>query len=116
MSLSLSIARTIRAHNLSLADTEEVLRKYKLLSLLPLIYKHLLREKKEEEKKSVVQIESPYSLSAETVSIVKKRLNAEDKEHNIVITPELLAGFRAKYNDVLYDGSAKRIVDMFTKN
>jgi F0F1-type ATP synthase delta subunit len=115
MSLSVKIAKAIRSNSISLTEVEGVLAKYKLTPLLGEIYKHLVREEKRLALKDVVQIDSPFPLSDDAIKSIKKRVGAEDKEHHIRIDTELLAGFRAKYKDTMYDGTAKRIIETFTK-
>ena len=64
----------------------------------------------------MVMIESPFPLNDQSLSSIKKLVNGEDAEHLVTINGELLAGFKAKYKDLLYDGSAERIIKRFTKN
>lgn len=115
MTLSRSIAEHLEKSNATLDDLEAVLSKYQLQSLLPQILQHLLRKQKMREQKNIVEIESPFTLSEESIQTIKKIVNAEDKEHTVKINQELLAGFKAKHRDTMYDGSAKRIIDQFAK-
>lgn len=115
MTLSRSIAEYLEKSSASATDLETLLTKYRLQSLLPQILQHLLRTKKIRSQREVVEIESPFALSEESVKIIKNIVNAEDKEHSVKINQELLAGFKAKYQDRMYDGSAKRVIDQFAK-
>lgn len=116
MSLSRNIATYLETSNTSLNELEEVLTKHKLQSLLPEILRFLSRKQKIREQKERVMIESPFPLSDESLSAIKQLVNGKDAEHTVTINGDLLAGFKAKYKDLMYDGSAERIIKQFTKN
>lgn len=113
MSLSLSIAKHLEKSPTSVGTLYEVLSKYKLVALLPEITRILKRKQKIEEGEEMVQIESPFPLSKESIDSIKTLVDAKSKEHSIKITPELLAGFKAKYRKKMYDASAERIIKQF---
>jgi F0F1-type ATP synthase delta subunit len=115
MSLSLLIAKTLYKNSISVSVAEKILTKYNLRALLPEVVKHLLRLHYNQKSQSVVRIESPFPLNETSVSAVKKMVGGEHEDHTIIITPELLAGFRAVYKNTMHDASAKRIVDAFIK-
>ncbi len=116
MSLSRNIATYLETSNATLKDLDEVLVKYKLQSLLPEILRFLSRKQKIREQKEMVMIESPFPLSEESLSAIKRLVNGKDAEHVVTINGNLLAGFKAKYRDLMYDASAERIIKQFTKN
>ncbi|MEN9552152.1 MAG: synthase delta subunit [Candidatus Parcubacteria bacterium] len=115
MSLSLLIAKTLYKNAIPVAQATTILAKYNLQALLPSVAKHLLRLHNNEKSQSTVRIESPFPVSEASVSTIKKMVGGEKEDHTIIITPELLAGFRAVYKNTMHDASAKRIVDAFTK-
>ncbi len=116
MSLSRSIALYLETSNTTLKDLEEVLGKYNLQSLLPEILRILSRKQKMREQKEMVEIESPFLLNEESLLFIKQLVKASEARHSVTINENLLAGFKAKYKDVMYDGSAERIIKQFTKN
>jgi F0F1-type ATP synthase delta subunit len=116
MSLSRNIATFLETSETSLSELEAVLSKHKLQSLLPEILRFLLRGQKIRQEKETVIIESPFPLSEDSLSVIKKLVKGKDVEHRVVINGDLLAGFKAKYKDRQYDGSAERIIKQFTKH
>ncbi len=115
MSLSRNIATYLETSNVNLSELEGVLVRYNLQSLLPDILRFLLRKQKIRQEKETVIIESPFPLSEDSLLVIKQLVKDEDVEHRVVINEDLLAGFKAKYKDVAYDGSAERIIKQFAK-
>jgi F0F1-type ATP synthase delta subunit len=113
MSLSRTIAEYLETSNNTSGDVEAVLAKYKLQSLLPEILRFLVRKQAIAFGKDVVAIEAPFPLSGEAVQTIKKIAQGEAKNHSIKINSNLLAGFKAKHKDIMYDGSAERIIKQF---
>jgi F0F1-type ATP synthase delta subunit len=113
MSLSRTIAEYLETSNATSQDVEDVLIKYNLRALLPEILRVLVRKENMRAEKDMVAIESPFPLSEDSITAIKKIANGEDKEHSIKINPNLLAGFKAKYKDTMYDASAERIINQF---
>jgi F0F1-type ATP synthase delta subunit len=116
MSLSRTIATYLETSNANLSELEGILIKHKLQSLLPEILRFLLRRQKIRQEKETVVIESPFPLSEDSVSAIKQLVKGKDVDHRVLINRDLLAGFKAKYKDVAYDGSAERIIKQFTKH
>lgn len=114
MSLSRTLAQTLFTKNISSSSLERVLSKYNLESLLPSIVKELRAIKKSKSTNETLRIETPFALNDEAVKHIKGLLGAHDAVHNISINKDLLAGFRAHYKGVVYDGSVSRALKEFT--
>ncbi|MEN9880993.1 MAG: hypothetical protein RLZZ308_176 [Candidatus Parcubacteria bacterium] len=115
-SLSHKIAAAVYTHKIEGGAVIAVLEKYRLTALLPEICTILKQIfEKEKEGKSVV-IHTPFFLSDEAVSHIKKKIGAEHATSRVILKKNLLAGFKATYNNTLYDGSAERIIKQFISN
>jgi F0F1-type ATP synthase delta subunit len=110
MILSRTIAHTIVKHNISIDDVAEVLARYKLLALLVPIKHHLEKMGKLESSIDTLRIESPFPVSADALARILKLTGGTASKSEITINKELLAGFKARYQGKLYDGSAERII------
>ena len=113
MNLSRKIAKLLVKDNVPLSSVVEMLTKYKMLSLLPLIQRSVEEISKGEGKRERVQIESPFPLSEDAIAKIKMLTGGEKADHDVTINKSLLAGFKARYKEILYDGSAERIVKNF---
>lgn len=115
MTLSRQLARLIVEKNVPLEDVIERLKSYNLLSLLPSIKEAVRKLSKDESARDTVHIEAPFPLSSESVARIKRIVGNDLAPHEISLNPNLLAGFKARFKDKLYDGSAERIINEFTK-
>lgn len=113
MTLSRKIAKEIIEKDISANDLVLVLQSYNLVSLLPSILDQVKRIISGKKKESGVIIESPFPLSEDSISHIKKIICDEHTSHEVIIEKKLLAGFKARYKGMLYDGSAERIVRQF---
>jgi F0F1-type ATP synthase delta subunit len=100
MTLSRKLATLILEKNISVSDITEMLTKYKLTSLLPTILREVKQMNKGESKKDMILIESPFELGEKAIAHIKN----------------LLAGWKARSNGMLYDGSAERIIKQLVVN
>jgi F0F1-type ATP synthase delta subunit len=115
MSTSLAIAKSLYKEKKSLNVVRPLLVRYRLLALLPEIARHLIRLHKESVHKKTIRIHTPYQINEASLQKIKSLVGGEKEDHTVIIEPELLAGFRAVYDDRMYDGSAKRMLDTFIK-
>jgi F0F1-type ATP synthase delta subunit len=111
MTLSQTIAQTIWKHHSNIDDVVMVLKKYKLLPLLLPVKHHLEKIATMESKTDVVRIESPFPLSQESLASIIERTGSSTAKSEVTINKDLLAGWKARYQGKLYDGSAERIVN-----
>lgn len=78
-------------------------------SELPNIISYLERLKSEEQRKSLCQIESASKLSTKEIDAIKTIFGAS--EASLKVDPSLLGGFRAEYDDLLFDATLKKEFD-----
>jgi F0F1-type ATP synthase delta subunit len=97
---------------LSLADTKnldskvvEFIEKRKLKAQIPSVLYHLDKIIELEKEKHGIQIETAHVIKPETVKKIKTFLNASDLSEVLKVKKDLIGGFRAKYNGVIYDAS-----------
>ncbi len=114
MPLSRKLAVYIIEGKASLEDVITLLTKYKLLTLLPYIKQSLIQMSSGLHTKETILIESPFELSLESVKKIKEIIGNEDAPHEVFINKNLLAGFKAKYKGMMYDGSAERVIKQVT--
>ena len=110
MSLSRTLATSLVTKKSSLNDVIELLTKYKLLVLLPSIKQDLIQISSSVHKKDTVIIESPFKLSPPVVEKIKGMVGDIGAPYEVVINKNILAGFKAKFKGIMYDGSAERII------
>ena len=110
MTLSRNIAETIVKKGASVEMVVETLRTYKLLSLLPSIKKAAEQMKRSESGSEAIAIESPFPLDETALARIKRIVGNDLAPHAVTINPDLLAGFKARFKGMLYDGSAERII------
>jgi len=77
----------------------------KLEAQLPSVLYHLDKIIEKEKEKSGIQIEVAHEVSKKTIEDIKIFLQAEKLPELIKNKKELIAGFRAKWNGVIYDAS-----------
>lgn len=110
MTLSRSLADLIVRKGVSVAQVEESLRSYNLLSLLPSIKKEAEQMLSAERASDAIAIESPFPLDERSLARIK-RIVGNDLAPTVTTTnPDILAGFKARYKGTLYDGSAERVI------
>lgn len=114
MNLSQKIAKFIVEKNLDIDSVVEVLRSYKLLSLLPSIKEAIQKMDSNTAVRDTVLIESPFEVSDEALKSIKRIVGNDLAPHEVTINKELLAGFKARFKEKLYDASAERIIRNLT--
>lgn len=115
MSLSRKLALLINSNQTDIKQVVTVLTKYRMLSLLPNIRQSLIQIASTESSRDTVLIESPFPLSEEATQSIKNLVGGHAAHTETAINKDVLAGFKARYKGVLYDGSAERIVRELTK-
>lgn len=110
MSLSRKLALLILQGKASLASVVELLAKYKMLSLLPSVQKALVQMSSLLQTKDTIMIESPFPLSDAAINHIQKIIGDEHADYKVSINSHVLAGFKARFKGILYDGSAERII------
>ncbi len=110
MPLSRTLALYIMNGKASVNDVIELLAKYKLLTLLPSIKHALVQISSGVHKESTIMIESPFILSSTAVEKIKGMVGDIGAPYEVVINKNILAGFKAKFKGIMYDGSAERII------
>jgi F0F1-type ATP synthase delta subunit len=85
----------------------------KLESQLPNVLYRLEKILKKEDEKNKIQIEAPHDISSQTIKEVKTFLKVEQKENTFKINKDLIAGFRARWDGVVYDASFKTGLEKF---
>jgi F0F1-type ATP synthase delta subunit len=114
MPLSRTLALYIVNGKASLDDVFELLAKYKLLTLLPSIKHALVQISSGVHKNDTVLIESPFMLSSASIEKIKAMTGDSKAPHEVIINKNILAGFKAKFKGIMYDGSAERIIRQIT--
>jgi len=110
MPLSRKLALYILEGKASVTDVVDLLTKYDLLTLLPFIKQSLLQLSTGVHKEGTMTIESPYPLSETSITRIKEIAGDTNVPHVVIINKKILAGFKAKYKGMMYDGSAERII------
>jgi F0F1-type ATP synthase delta subunit len=110
MSLSRKLAQLIVEKNIAIDDVVESLRVYNLLSLLPSLQEQVERLISYKQADELLHVESPFPLSDEALLSIKKIVGDTNIPHEVHNNTNLLAGFKARYKGILYDGSAERII------
>jgi F0F1-type ATP synthase delta subunit len=114
MSLSRKLATLIVTERTTLSDVVTLLTKYKMLSLLPSIKQAVIQASSQVGAQEVIKIESPFPLSDDAITHVKRIVGNNTVDHEVTINPKILAGFKARFKGILYDGSAERIIKQLT--
>jgi F0F1-type ATP synthase delta subunit len=110
MPLSRKLAILILEGKASLDDVVVLLEKYDLLTLLPFIKQSLVQLSHGAHKEGTMTIETPYPLSESSLTKIKEIAGDIHAPHDVIINKKILAGFKAKYKGMMYDGSAERII------
>lgn len=116
MTLSRKLAHIIVSKEIPIDTVIILLTKYKMLGLLPSLKKSLLELSLRSENRNTIMIESPFALSLESIHKIKKIAGNDLAPHDVTINKNLLAGFKARYKEILYDGSAERMLKTFINN
>jgi F0F1-type ATP synthase delta subunit len=114
MPLSRTLALYMAHGKASLDDVIVLLTKYKLLNLLPSVKKALIQISSDVHKKDTILVESPFALSPHSVEKIKGIVGDTKAPLEVIINKKILAGFKAKFQGMMYDGSAERIVRQIT--
>lgn len=115
MTLSRKLAMVMVQKGVSVHEVTETLRIYNLLGLLPSILSSVTQIVSHRNARNVVGIESPFPLSENSIVHIKKIMGVQTENHEVTINKSILAGFKARWKGVLYDGSAERIIRQLTK-
>lgn len=83
----------------------DFIQKRNLQAQLPSILYHLKKIEELDREKHGIQIEVAHEIKPHTALEIKKFLKAEGLPEIIKVKKELIAGFRAKWNGVIYDRS-----------
>ena len=110
VTLSRRLAYEIVNKGVSVNDVTEVLKTYKLLSLLPSILKAVSQLHSVNVLQETILIESPFTLSPKALARIKRIVGNDIADHELTISKKLLSGFRARFRGKLYDVSAERII------
>jgi F0F1-type ATP synthase delta subunit len=109
MKLSRNIARLLVEKKVTLDEVVSMLRGYKMLGVLPSVEKAVKEIHEGENDKSTMKIESPFPLSDDAIATIKRIVGNDIASHEVTINEALLAGFKVRFKEQLYDGSAERI-------
>jgi F0F1-type ATP synthase delta subunit len=110
MSLSRKIATLIVEERTTVDTVTALFAKYHMTSLLPSIKEAVAQVSSTTSKKNVIEIESPFPLSQDAIRKVKRIVGNDIAEYEVTINKNVLAGFKARFRGILYDGSAERII------
>ncbi|MEI7810481.1 MAG: F0F1 ATP synthase subunit delta [bacterium] len=83
----------------------DFIQKRNLQAQLPSILFHLEKINQFDQEKRGIQIETAHAISDITAKQIKTFLKADQLPEVKKIKKELVAGFRAKYNGIIYDAS-----------
>ena len=114
MPLSRTFATYLFEGKSTVDDVVFLLSKYKLLALLPQVKKMLVQISHSAHKKDAMISETPFVLGEEALIHIKTIAGNSKVLHEVIINKHILAGFKAKYKGLLYDGSAERIIRQIT--
>lgn len=116
MTLSRKLAHLITEKGATIDDVTESLRTYNLLSLLPSILKDVRHMNRGESMQNTILIETPFEMNDEALARIKRIVGNDLAPHQVTINKELLAGFKARFKGMVYDGSAERVLRQFINN
>lgn len=110
MSLSRDIAKTVVEKGVSGDDLISTLTKYNLIGLLPTIKKDIEKLSRDEASRETIAVESPFPVNDTALARIRRIVGNDLADVSVTINTDLLAGFKARYKGILYDGSAERII------
>jgi F0F1-type ATP synthase delta subunit len=114
MPLSRKIAKLLLEGKVTVSMVVTVLEKYKLTDLLPSIKQSLIQMSQGVHSNETIMIETPHELSKQALDAILRMVGDTEATYKISINKNVLAGFKAKYKGMLYDGSAERIIRQIT--
>ena len=85
----------------------DFIEKRKLQAQLPSVLYHLEKIAELDREKKGIQIEVAHEIKNETIKHIKTFLKADHLPEVIKNKKELIGGFRAKWNGMIYDSSIK---------
>ena len=94
----------MKEHDLD-AKFFDFIEKKNLKAQLPSILYHLEKIAELDREKKGIQIETAHEIKNDTAHHIKKFLKADHLPEVVKIKKELIAGFRAKWNGMIYDAS-----------
>jgi F0F1-type ATP synthase delta subunit len=109
MKLSRNIARLLVEKKVTLDTVVTMLQRYAMVGILPSIEKAVKEIHEGENDKGTLKIESPFPLSDDAIGVIKRIVGNDVAPHEVTINRQLLAGFKVRFKERLYDGSAERI-------
>lgn len=115
MSLSRTLAIQILSKKVTVSTVIELLTKYKMLPLLPSVKQAVVQISSQPNTRDSIMIETPFPLTDASIQRIKRIVGNDIVEHHVVINKNVLAGFKARFKGILYDGSAERIIKQFTE-
>lgn len=116
MSLSRKLAVLIIEEKTTVNEVFALLVQYKMTSILPSIKKALVQVSSQKGEQDLIEIESPFPLSDDAARKIKRIIGNDIANHEVVINKNILAGFKARFRGMLYDGSAERIIKQITSH
>lgn len=116
MNISRALADKILKETLSVEELVTMLKKYNLLGMLPAILRTVKIAHAAQIKKDTLVIETPFPLSDSSIRKIITNIDQKSNQHTVIINKNLLAGFRARFREKVYDGSAERIIKQLTNN
>lgn len=116
MTLSRKLAKLMIEKRVSVDDMVQTLRTYNLLGLLPSIRNAVMQMASQKSAGGRIMIESPFELSDDSLLRIKRIIGNDLAPHEVTINKNLLAGFKARFKGILYDGSSERITRQFMAN
>jgi F0F1-type ATP synthase delta subunit len=97
-------------------NTLAYLKKQNLTHLLPEVLRILEQHAAAEAERESVVIETSHKVSEKTLSeISDKVLSGAKEKPEQIVNEELIGGFVAKHNGVIYDASLKRKLELLKK-
>ncbi|HNW71843.1 MAG TPA: F0F1 ATP synthase subunit delta [Candidatus Paceibacterota bacterium] len=94
----------------------DFIEKRNLQAQLPSVLYHFEKIIEQDREKKGIQIEVAHEIKNDTVNGIKKYLKAENLPEVVKIKKELIGGFRAKWNGVIYDSSILTGLKKLEKN
>ncbi len=114
MPLSRKLALYLLEGKATISEVTFLLEKYDLLTLLPSIKQSLIQMSFTVNRDEVIMIETPHNLSEDSIGVIKKIIGNSGAPHVVSVNKKVLAGFKAKFRGMMYDGSAERIIRQIT--
>ena len=110
MSLSRNLAKVIVDKNVDASIVISLLTKYNLLSLLSSIVEAIKEIEALRVRGETIMIESPFDINKKSLTAIRNIIGNTKAPHEIRINKKILAGFKARFEGRLYDGSVERVL------